>query len=322
MIIIKTKYKLTRYLSNLTVKKNIMNYHVAKLTLSLIILVFALYSCGDASKSKSTKSESAQFETAKNQMTADVNSLLSSFPPPSEIPYLLMATGSDFDGDAINDVSKAGNYTSEVAVSALNMGIYTTDIGYLISYDKTQSALEYIGACQKLSEAIGVNSVVDLEFILRFEENLLNKDSLKTLVDEASNQSNKFLESTGRLDVASLILSGSILEGLYLSTQLIKNYPEDTPAEIRDLILEPLIKVVIDQKEGLDNLIEMVERFNDNQTLSSLLVDLNKIKLIYDNELVEVSAEIASNTGDMMLRSKVLDHLTTEISRIRNSLVQ
>ena len=299
-----------------------MSNHSVKLISSIIILVFVLYSCGDASKSKSTDSESAEFETAKNQMTADVNVLLSSFPPPSEIPYLLMATGSDFDGNVINDVSRADNYISEVAKSAVNIGVYTTDIGYLISYDKTQPALEYISACQKLSETVGVNSVVDLEFLLRFEENLLNKDSLKTLVDEASNQSNKLLESTGRLDVASLILSGSILEGLYLSTQLIKNYPEDTPAEIRDLILEPLIKVVIDQKEGLNKLIEIVKKFDDNQALNSLLADLNKIKLIYDNELVKVNAQIASNTGDMMLESKVLDHLTTEISRVRNSLVQ
>ena len=294
----------------------------AKLTSLIIILVFVLCSCGDTSKSKSNKSESAEFETAKNQMTTDVNALLSSFPPPSEIPYLLMATGSDFDGNVINDLSKLDNYTREIAKSAINIGVYTTDIGYLISYDKTQPALEYIGACQKLSETVGVNSVVDLEFLLRFEENLLNKDSLKTLVDEASSQSNKLLESTGRLDVASLILSGSILEGLYLSTQLIKNYPEDTPAEIRDLILEPLIKVVIDQKEGLDKLIEIVKKFDDNRALNSILADLNKIKLIYDSELVEVSAQIASNTGDMMLQSKVLDHLTVEISRIRNSLVQ
>jgi|TARA_B110000046_G_scaffold139720_1_gene146197 hypothetical protein len=299
-----------------------MNIHSAKFQSFLFILVFILNSCGDTSKSKSSESESAEFETAKNQMNADVNALLGSFPPPSEIPYLLMATGSDFDGTAVNKVSKVGDYTREITKSAVNIGIYTTDIGYLISYDKTQDALEYIGACQKLSEAIGVNSVVDLEFMLRFEQNLLNKDSLKTLVDQASNQSNKLLESTGRLDVASLILSGSIVEGLYLSTQLIKNYPEDTPAEIRDLILEPLIKVVIDQKEGLDDLIQIVEKFNDNQTLSSLLVDLNKIKMIYDNELVEISAQIASNEGDMMLQSKVLDHLTAEISRVRNAFVQ
>ena len=279
-----------------------MNIHSSKFKSLLLILVFAINSCGDAAKSKSSTSESAEFETAKNQMNADVNALLSSFPPPSEIPYLLMATGSDFDGTAVNEVSKVDDYTREITKSAINIGIYTTDIGYLISYDKTQSALEYIGACQKLSEAVGVNSVVNLEFMLRFEQNLLNKDSLKTLVDEVSNQSNKLLESTGRLDIASLILSGSVVEGLYISTQLIKNYPEDTPSEIRDLILEPLIKVVIDQKEGLDNLIQIVKKFDNNQTLSSLLMDLNKIKTIYDNELVEISAQIASNKGDMMLQ--------------------
>ena len=169
----------------------------AKLTSLMIILVFVLYSCGDTSKSKSNKSESAEFETAKNQMTADVNALLSSFPPPSEIPYLLMATGSDFDGNVINEVSRADNYTSEVAKSAVNIGVYTTCLLYTSDAADTQPALEYIGACQKLSETVGINSVVDLEFLLRFEENLLNKDSLKTLVDEASNQSNKLLESTG-----------------------------------------------------------------------------------------------------------------------------
>ena len=101
----------------------------AKLISSMIILVFAICSCGDTSKSKSNKSESAEFETAKNQMTADVNALLSSFPPPSEIPYLLMATGSDFDGNAINDLSEVDKYTREIAKSAINIGVYTTDIG-------------------------------------------------------------------------------------------------------------------------------------------------------------------------------------------------
>ena len=65
-----------------------MNIHSAKFTSFLFILVFTFNSCGDSSKSKSSESESSEFETAKNQMTADVNALLASFPPPSEIPYL------------------------------------------------------------------------------------------------------------------------------------------------------------------------------------------------------------------------------------------
>ena len=70
----------------------------------------------------SIKLDSQEFETAKNQMNADVNALLSSFPPPSEIPYLLMATGSDFDGTAVNKVSKVDDYTREITKSAVNIG--------------------------------------------------------------------------------------------------------------------------------------------------------------------------------------------------------
>jgi hypothetical protein len=292
----------------------------------LLAGAFFLASCGGGGQQTEETTDdsqaSAEFDQAKTEVISGINQVIKDLPPPSEVPYLLMATGSDFDPNLVNPLDKLDSYTSPASKAAMNLGVYTTDVGYLASYEKAQPSLEYVSACQKLAESLGIASAMDIELIGRFERNLNDKDSLKILVDEVLARTGQRLDAMDRLSIAGLVLGGTYTEGLYISTTLIENYPDDLPEETSTLILEPLIKIVIDQGQSLDDLIKVMDDLGENEDINALKVDLQAINQIYDTELAEVSKQISENTGDLVLTRAVLANLTDKVQEIRGKIVE
>jgi len=290
-------------------------------SLLLIVLMIAS-SCGGGSTSQKEKNDaSAEFDEAKSQIISGINQVIKDLPPPSEVPYLLMATGSDFDPTVTNNIDKVKEYLSPSSKAAINLGVYVTDVGYLSSYEKAQESLNYIGACQELAEALGIASAMDIKLISRFERNLSNKDSLKVLVDEVILNTNERLGALERMNIAGLVLAGTYVEGLYISTQLIKKYPNDLPEPTRSLILNPLIKIVIDQQSALEDLLTVLNDLSDDNDIAGVITELSKLKVIYETELAEVSKMIAENAGGATFSSDVINSLTEETAKIRATFV-
>ncbi len=288
-----------------------------------MVIGLIMFSCGGGgSQSTESSDASADFDEASDQIISEIDQVISDLPPPSEVPYLLMATGSDYDPSLINSLENVDSYSNPASKAALNLGVFITDIGYLSSYEKAQEALDYISACQKLAESLGVASAMDLELLGRFERNLSNKDSLKSVVDDILSKTGSQLGQLDQMHVAGLVLTGTYIEGLYVSTNLIANYPDDLGEDMKNLILEPLIKIVIDQKAALEDLITVMNDLSDNADAASVLDDLNALKAIYDGELAAVSQQISENTGDLVITADVLASLTTEATRIRSSYTE
>ena len=283
--------------------------------LSVLAVLFS--SCGGGGQTQETaaSTEGDEFDEAKSQVISNINNVIKDLPPPSEVPYLLMATGSDFDASLINSLENLESYSNPSSVAAINLGIYITDVGYLTSYEKAQQTIDYVSACQKLSEDIGVASAMDMRLMSRFERNLNEKDSLKVLVDEIINRTSERLDAIDRMNVAGLVLSGSYIEGLYVSSTLVANFDDDLPA----LVLEPLIKIIIDQKPAVDNLLVVMQDLKGDEAIDKMNADLTRIKEIYDTELAEVTAAISENTGSLVLTKDMLTNLTTAVTEIRNS---
>ena len=56
-----------------------------------------------------------------------------------------------------------------------------------------------------------------------------------------------------------MVVTGSFVEGLYISTGLIKTYPKDLlPDDSRNLVLTPLMRVVLEQKKSVSDLVKNV----------------------------------------------------------------
>ncbi|GAB4233452.1 MAG: hypothetical protein Tsb0034_06730 [Ekhidna sp.] len=302
-----------------------MKLNQLKLTSLALTGAVIMASCGGGGGSQESSADaSSEFDSAKEKVASDVAKVLEDLPPPSEVPYLLMQAGADFDANVINDVSpeKVSAYQSSESKAALNLGVYATDIGYLTSYEKSEMALNYMGECQKLAAPVGVADAIDYGMIARFESNMENKDSLAAIVDEVMKKSGDRLSQLEELNSAALLLAGSWIEGIYISTQIVANYPDDLPEESRTLILEPLVKIVMDQKVSLNDLLKVMNDVPASEEISSMIAELEKVKAIYDGELAEVETKIAENTGDYVLVPSTLDNLAAEVGRIRAFIVE
>ncbi|WP_420317184.1 hypothetical protein [Ekhidna sp.] len=300
-----------------------MKFNQLKLASLLLSAAVLISSCGGGGQEKSSDSDaSSEFDAAKEQVAADVSKVLEDLPPPSEVPYMLMSAGADFNPDLINSLDKIQSYQSSDSKAALNLGVYATDIGYLASYEKAELALDYMGECQKLAAPVGVAEAIDYGMIARFESNMENKDSLAAVVNDVMKKSGARLSELDELNSAALLLAGSWIEGVYISSTIVNTYPDDLPEESRTLILEPLVKIVMDQKTSLTDLLKVMNDVPGTKDVTDMIAELEKVKAIYDGELAEVEKQIAENTGDFVLKPSTLNNLTAEVARIRGSIVE
>ncbi len=289
---------------------------------ALAALAVFFWACGGGS-SETSSNASEEFAAAKEEIAGDIDKYIKDLPPPSEVPFLLMATGSDFNADLVNSLDNSDRYTTSIDKAALNLGVYATDIGYLSSYDQSEDVFASVEVCQTLAETIGVASAIDIDLITRFEENIGQRDSLAVLIDEVMAVTGERLQTLDRLNLAAVALAGSFVEGLYISTQVIATYPDDLlPEASRNLILEPLVKIVIDQKKTLDDLLTVMQEVEQSETITNMTGELNKLKAVYDQDLAEVEQNIADNTGGFQLTKDLITGLTAEVSRIRASIIQ
>ncbi|MFT5640536.1 MAG: hypothetical protein ACI9A7_000633 [Cyclobacteriaceae bacterium] len=294
----------------------------ANLTLILFLAV-GIISCDSKSK-KQLKSETdaVAFEEAGKKISADINKVIKDLPNPTEVPYLLQATGADFDRELINSLDRISQYQSNEDKTALNLGIYATDMGYLVSYEQVQPSLDYMENCQKLAESLGIASVFDVRTMNDFQNNLNDPTKLNAIISDAIFEAEKRLESSDRLPVAALVISGSFVEGLYLAVKVIETYPTDILDEdIRNLILEPLVKVVLDQKKPLLDVIALLKDIPQDDIISTMIAELNILRILYEGDLAEVEKKISENTGDFILTQDMLLDITTEVKRIRTDIV-
>lgn len=284
--------------------------------LFLTLFIFLL-SCGAEKKEEEDASE--EFEQAESELKEQIDMIIKEMPPPSEVPFLLEATGADFNESLINDLDKADSYRSTTQTAALNLGVYSADIGYLSSYNQTQEALNYLNEAKQLADHMGVIGAFDMEVIQRFENNLGSRDSLSAIIDETIGRTNEYLRDDDRTKIAVLVLSGSFVEGLYIATQLVATYPEDLlPEDSRNLILTPIIRLILEQEKPLEDLIGMLKTLNQDQDVENLIADLEELKQHYEN--LNIQEKISQNRADLVLTDETLENITAKVAEIRKNM--
>lgn len=288
-----------------------------KLQLPILVLLMATAILASCSKSGENQEENArEFDEASESLNEQIEEFTYNIPPPSEIPYLLQATGAEFNQSLVNSREKVDQYTSQNDKAALNLGVYAADIGYLTSYDKTQEAIDYLTACKTLSDDLGLIGTFDAELLEKFEKNISNKDSLTRLLDRTIKDSREYLRDDSRNKLSSLVIAGSFIEGLYIATGLIKSYPKNIlPEDNRNLVLTPLMRVVLEQKTSVSEMVKMLEDAEQTETIAAIKEDFKELEQTYQN--LNIEEQIKNNRADLVLSDKNLEGITTIVEKIR-----
>jgi hypothetical protein len=295
-----------------------MNRKYLAITSVGFALSLLLQSCGSSSdKSKN----SDEFNEAEQSLKEQIEEVVYNIPSPSEIPYLLQATGAEYNQSLINSRTKADSYANRNDKAALNLGVYAADIGYLSSYDKSQEAIDYLTACKVLADNLGVIGSFDLEVLKRFETNISNKDSLAVLLNETINKTESFLKDDSRNKLAALVLTGSFVESLYISTGIVKSYPKNLlPSDQRNLVLTPVMRVILQQKKSVSEVLKMLATVEQTDPIIGLVADLKSLEANY--EALNIEEQISKNRADLVLTDKNLEQITATVDKIRKSITE
>ncbi|WMN07774.1 hypothetical protein QYS48_29830 [Marivirga arenosa] len=284
----------------------------------LFACLLAIVACSPQKKD-SKEENSEAFEKAQEEVKDKISGVVKEMPAPSEIPFLLMETGADLNMSLIHDVKLANNYSSNNNEAAVNLGVYAADIGYLSAYEKSQEALKYITEVRPLADQLALSGAFDPQTVEKFEKNLSNSDSLAMIVNEAVNNADDHLRKTDRPKVAALLLAGSFIEGLYIATALVENYPNELPDDARALILVPLVDVIIKQEEPLVDLIELLESVEEgDEYISTLVADLKGLQAEYKK--LNVQQLMDEGNGAELLKDETLDNITNQMGKIRDDV--
>lgn len=282
----------------------------------LTLLTFGIWSCGSSSKEGNNSDE---FKQAEESLQEQIEDVVYNIPSPSEIPYLLEATGAEYNQSLVNDRQKADQYSTRSEKAALNLGVFAADIGYLSSYGKTQEAIDYLNSCKSLADNLGVIGTFDVSVLQQFESNIGNKDSLAAILNKSIQRTDDYLKDDSRTKLAALMLTGSFVEGLYISTGLIKTYPKNMlPDDARNLILTPLIRVILEQEKSVDELLKMLNTIKQEEPVTGLVKDLTSLQASY--RALNIEEQIKNNRADLVLTDKNLAEITAAVERIRNSI--
>ena len=114
-------------------------------------------------------------------------------------------------------------------------------------------------------------------------------------------------------------MTGSFVEGLYISTGLIKSYPKNIlPDDTRNLILTPLMRVILEQEKSVDELLKMLSTIDQSEPVATMVKDLNELKASY--RALNIEEQIDQGRADLVLTDKHLGDITTTVEKIRKSI--
>ncbi|MCY4419484.1 MAG: hypothetical protein OXB93_06535 [Cytophagales bacterium] len=281
----------------------------------LSLLIF--YACGD--KKTSSSGEGAEFDEAKRDMINRVDKVIHDLPPPSEIPFILKATGVEYIHGIVNPLSNVNAYSSDTD-AALNLGVLACDMSYLSFHGKAQNALDYFEATYELADKVGLNTALFKDLAERFRENITDVDTITVVTNEFLARAERFLEDLDELNAASLALAGSFIEGLYITAKSIENYPQKEIVTESDRILFlPLINIFLEERVALLDLLAMLKSIERNEKVTRLIDDLGILRLKYD----ELSMYLDDVDGGRISLSgeSPIGQVVEEISRIRRETV-
>ena len=276
------------------------------LFLSGFFILF-IFSCGNEAEELQAAVEESSSDQAPDSVIDEVarfkyDKLIGNIPIPFDIFRMHADVPLSYNLNSVNLTSRLPSYVSNSS-KALNLGVYGGDLAYSITYEKFEDMGNYLDCAKRLADDLGIPLAFDQHTLITYRKYSTNKDSLEKMVFNSYNEVDKTLRSNERLGLASLVITGGWLEGLYATLTTLKTSKEIEKSKI-------LFPKIWEQKNYLEMVIGLLEQFNEDVFFASLVHDLKGIKSIYDG--LAIKSEI---------NKQEISALTKQVTAVRNKIV-
>lgn len=224
---------------------------------------------------------------------------ISEYPLPTsfEVTKLLIDAGASYILDLCNHVDNVDKYL-DLKSKALNLGVYGADLSYAATYNQTQETMQYLQASAKLIDELQISSGFNEDLVKRVDANLDNLDSLIIIISDSFYDTYKYLTSNEQDDLSILVMAGSWIEALYISSQI----------SIISQSNEEIVDIITEQNSSLEKLLEVMEPIKEGQMASDIYTDLEGLHELF-------------KSVDGRMTQEQLDELTTRTENLRNEIV-
>ena len=291
--------------------------------LIILVLPIMMFSC-NRSGEKNNEVNVDDFASSEGIFDdiSTAKKIFYSLPSPLETAMLIKNAGAEYNEQLLNPVENADNYTTNKKM-ALNLGIYTTDLSYASLFDQAQTSINYMNASKKMADNLGILDAIDENTLKKLEDNLGNKQEIMNIISETFMSSSSYLKENNRPAVATVVLIGGWIEGLYLATTLVGDKPIES---------NKLVDRIVDQRLSYDILLKLIEEYKDSEDISALKVQMStldevmmKIK-ITSTEIEPVKDEKTNVTtlkvqNEVIITKETFDELTQVVKTLRNDFI-
>jgi hypothetical protein len=262
------------------------------LLLATVAVMFVV-SCG----SRQAKQAENTSVTAKEEAFKSVTK----YPIPTafEVIKLLNNAGASYILSLSNPVENVDKYIPTKS-KALNLGIYGADLSYASTYQMKQETMNYLKVSKKLIDELQITSAFNVEFAQRIEKNIDNKDSLINIISDSFYDTYEFLVNNGKDNSSLLVMAGSWVEGLYITSQItvISKNSED------------MLKIVANQKDPLNKILDLMKPYTNDNDITEMVATLKPLSDIY------------ATIGAEKLTKEQFDQINKSVTEIRNKIIQ
>jgi len=277
-----------------------------KIIVALFLSVFWVACSDNNNANQEQKKEEVKDQEVKKDFKADFD-ILNAMPDPIEIIDLVKSIGIDYDNSLLNKPENKEKYNSEYKM-ALNMGVYTVDLGYANLHNKTQDAIKYLDATKKMTDGLKVSQFFDFEKIKSITQEGKDLNQLIITTGIGLDKMRQGLEDEKRSETSTLIVAGGWLEAIYLATQV---------AEKSDR--KELKEKIADQKIVITELIKMFEaNKSTSKHLADIYEDFKKINDAFAN--ISVKNEEGKEVQVKMSKED-FDKLNQAVKEVRNKVI-
>jgi hypothetical protein len=181
-----------------------------------------------------------------------------------------------------------------------------------------------MNAAKKMADGLGILDAINQSTIDELEENINNTDVIMKIVSETFLNSNSYLADNDQPAIASIVLVGGWMEGLYIATQLVDE---------KEFNGNKLVGRIIDQKLSIEVLQNLLLSNKENPAIGVLITQMDKLKTVFDKISIKtkpIKTEIDRTTNTTILRSEVttdmslatFKELTEVVAEIRGTFVK
>jgi hypothetical protein len=158
--------------------------------------------------------------------------------------------------------------------------------------------MQYLEASAKLIDELQIASGFNKTLVERVDANLDNLDSLIIIISDSFYDTYKYLASNEQDDLSILVMAGSWIEALYISSQVSIISEEN----------EEIVDIIADQNSSLEKLIEVMEPIKDSEMAADIYEALTGLHELYKG--------VSGKMTDEQLES-----LITQTEALRGSIV-